>query len=101
MLIKVKYFGHLGFMLKKRDENIEVAARSTVLELLNQLACIYTGDCTEEVYDPCSGRVKEGFAVIVNGIAANQLNGVETKLKNNDVVLLIPIFAGGGLYSRI
>ena len=96
MFVKVKYFGHLGVALEKKEEDVEVSSEATISELLGRLADTYGESFKEEVYEPRHKKVKEGFIATVNGIALGQLDGIRTKLKDGDYVTLFPLLAGGG-----
>jgi len=39
--------------------------------------------------------VKPNYIITVNGYLLNQLKGLETKLKNGDHVIILPIVSGG------
>jgi molybdopterin converting factor small subunit len=47
------------------------------------------------VYESGGSDVKSNFMATVNGYLLNQLKGVETKLKNGDHVILMPVVSGG------
>jgi molybdopterin converting factor small subunit len=47
------------------------------------------------IYEPKGTDVKPNYIITVNGYLLNQLKGLETKLKNNDRVVLLPIVSGG------
>jgi molybdopterin converting factor small subunit len=39
--------------------------------------------------------LKSQYILSVNGLLLNQLNGIETKLKDGDRVILMPVVTGG------
>jgi len=94
--IRVRYLGQISAVVKKREENVEVASRMTVSTLLKHLADGYGAAFTGEVLDEGGHAVREGVIVTVNGRAIGQLQGIETQLQGGDVVTLLPLFAGGG-----
>jgi MoaD family protein len=96
MQIRVHYLGQISAVVKKREENVEAASRTTVYTLLKHLADRY-GDAFEgEVFEEGEKEVREGVIVTVNGRAIGQLQGTDTRLKGGDVITLLPLFAGGG-----
>lgn len=96
MRIKVEYLGHIKNMTNdKREEELDVEEDSTVADLLNLLAKRYGESFRKGVYEPKGTDVKPNYIITVNGYLLNQLNGIETKLKNGDHVTLLPIVSGG------
>ena len=49
-----------------------------------------------EVLEDHGKRLREGVLVTVNGIASGQIGGLDAKLKEGDIVTILPFFAGGG-----
>ena len=47
------------------------------------------------VYESGGVDIKPNFIATVNGYLLNQLNGVKTRLKNGDHVILMPVVSGG------
>lgn len=47
-----------------------------------------------EIFDE-NGRLRSDMVVLINGRNALFLNGLDTKLKHGDVVLIMPIVVGG------
>lgn len=96
MQLRVRYLGQISAVAKKREETVEAASRTTVFTLLKQLADGYGAAFAEEVFDEGENEVREGVIVTVNGRAIGQLHGIDTQLQGGDVVMLLPLFAGGG-----
>ena len=94
--VKVEYLGHIKKIIgSNREEEIEIGDDALVADLLFLLAEKYGGSFKKAVYEPSDRDVKSNFIVTVNGYLLNQLNGVETKLKNGDHVVLMPVVSGG------
>ncbi len=96
MQLRVHYLGQISAVVKKREETVEAASRTTVYTLLKQLADGYGSSFTGEVFDEGGKEVREGVIVTVNGRAIGQLQGIDTRLKGGDVVTILPLFVGGG-----
>ena len=96
MRVKVKYIGPARVMLKKKEEDVEVSLKTTLSELLDKLANVYGEGFRNEVFEDDGKEVSKGLVVTVNGIAIGQLDGIQTKLREGDVVTLLPFLAGGG-----
>jgi len=94
--VKVEYLGHVKSMTgDKREEELEVGDNSTVTDLLNLLTRRYDETFRKAIYEPKGKDVKPNYIISVNGYLLNQLNGIETKLKNGDHVTVLPIVSGG------
>ncbi len=96
MKIKIEYLGHVRNLLNtKRQEEIELDGNSTIQDLLNTLAKKHGEPFKKTIYEPGSPDLKANFIATVNGHLLNQLSGINTKLKNNDKVTIMPIVSGG------
>jgi molybdopterin converting factor small subunit len=82
--------GSEGWVTVKR--NVEDGA--TVAALLADLVATYPG-FRESVYNPESGVVNEQIGVVLNGKLLTFSDISETRLSNNDEVLVQPIYSGG------
>jgi len=95
MKVTVEYLGFIRNMLSKKNEELELREGTSLKELLSQLSERYGADFKKQVYEPGQKDVKYGFVVTVNGVLMDQLNGVETQLKNGDHVILMSLMSGG------
>jgi molybdopterin synthase sulfur carrier subunit len=83
-------------LLNKRNEEADIASTTTVLQLLQQLVQAYGYTFEDEVLDDDGRTVRDGLIVMVNGRIIDPLEGVHTGLNAQDVLALLPLFAGGG-----
>lgn len=95
MRIRVHYLGFIKNMLNKREEEFELREGALLSDLLNELAGTYGEAFMKEVYEPGEKDVKTGFVVTVNGVLTDQLNGVDTKLREGDNIILMTLMSGG------
>ena len=95
MKVKVHYLGYIRNLLRQKEEELELEKDTSLSELLNRLAGIYGEPFKKEVFEPGLEDVKMGFVVTVNGVLMGQLDGVETKLKEGDNVILMSLMSGG------
>lgn len=93
--VKVEYLGFIENMLNKRVEELELSEGSTLQKLLGKLSDSHGVPFRKEVFEPGLKDVKTGFVVTVNGVLMGQLEGVETRLKNGDHVILMSLMSGG------
>jgi molybdopterin synthase sulfur carrier subunit len=94
--LKVEYLGHIRNVIGSvKEEELEIKEDSSVADLLMMLSERYGERFKKAVYEPRSLDVKSNYIITVNGYLLNQLKGVETKLKNGDHVIILPIVSGG------
>lgn len=96
MRVKVEYLGHIRNIIRsEREEEVEMGEGSSIEDLLLKLSERYGEPFKKAVYESSSTDVKANYIITVNGYLLNQLNGIKTKLKHGDHVILLPIVSGG------
>jgi MoaD family protein len=95
MRVKVQYLGPIRTRLSKREEEVELGDES-IFSLIQSLCTSYGDWFRREVMREDGKGVREDLVVTVNGVALGQIGGLEAKLKEGDVVTILPFFAGGG-----
>ncbi len=96
MKVKVEYIGHVKNITgNKKEEELEAKDDSSVADLLNVLTKQYSEPFKKAIYEPKGADVKPNYIVTVNGYLLNQLQGMETRLKNGDRVAILPVVSGG------
>ena len=95
--VKVEYLGHVRNTIgSQREEEIELQENSKIADLLSTLSEKYGDSFVKAIYKPMDKDVKSNYIITVNGYLLNQLNGVKTRLKDGDHVILLPVVSGGG-----
>lgn len=88
--------GHIRNIIGSvREEEIEIMNKASIADLLMLLSEKYGEPFKKAIYESKSGDVKSNYIITVNGYLLNQLKGLETKLKHDDHVTLLPIVSGG------
>jgi len=82
-------------MLNKREEHFELDEDASLSDLLNKLAGIHGAAFRKEVYEPGLKDVKMGFSVTVNGVLMGQIGGLDAKLSEGDIIILMSLMSGG------
>ena len=77
------------------QERVEVAAVGDVAALLDELVRRFGEKITGQLYESGSKKLRETVNVLVNGHGINLLSGIDTKLKDGDVVAIFPPVSGG------
>jgi sulfur-carrier protein len=93
--VKVHYLGLVKTYTNKAQDDITLKDDATLTELFEQLAADLGKPFSPEVYEPAQKEVKPTFMVLLNGIVIGQLDGLDTKLKNGDVMVIMPLVTGG------
>lgn len=95
MKVTVDYLGSIKHTLDLKSEKVELKNDSSVYDLLFVLAEKYGDPFKKSVYEPRDIDLKAYYTMSINGFLLNQLGGIETKLKDGDHVILMPVVTGG------
>ena len=94
MKVEVKFFTSLREIAGKKVEQIQLQNTITVNELITVLSARYGKKFREYIYNK-KGEVQGFLSFLVNGKNINTMQGFDTKLKNGDVVVILPPVGGG------
>ncbi len=95
MKVNVHYLGLVKTYTNKSQEDINIKEAAALWDLLEKLAANFGKPFNPEVYEPAKKEVKPTFMVMVNGVLIDQLNGLDTKLKDGDTIIVMPLMTGG------
>jgi MoaD family protein len=81
----------------KREETVEFSKEEKVnVELvLMRLVKIHGKGIKDYLYDPKNGEVRSFLQFLVNGRNVSSSDGLNTRLKDGDVLAIIPPVSGG------
>ena len=94
MKVEVKFFTTLREITGKNIETIQLQNSITIDELITLLAEKYGKKFREYIYNK-KGKVQDFLSFLVNGKNINVLQGFDTKLKQGDVIAILPPVGGG------
>ncbi len=94
MRVRVKFFGDLYELIGTFKLELEVTNGLSIRDLIDLISHTFNPKFTEAVLDG-DGKLKGEYVVLVNGKAIEWLNGLATKLNNNDEVVFLPPAEGG------
>lgn len=94
MKVTVKFFTSLREIVGKAKEEIELSGVVTVGELLRRLGERYGDGFVRYVYDE-RGVVRGHLSFLVNGEGVAARRGLRTRLRDNDVLAILPPVGGG------
>ncbi|MBY9001663.1 MAG: MoaD/ThiS family protein [Candidatus Heimdallarchaeota archaeon] len=90
-IINVITFANIKKIIGEKQFTMEA---ESVEDLLNKLLELYGKELRDELFDKL-GKIKSIYRIIVNGRNINLLDGFQTKLKDEDTLVLMPAIAGG------
>ena len=91
--VTVKFFA--SFREAVGREQVEVTAVMDMAALLDELVQRFGERMTEQIYKSGSKKLRETVNILVNGRSINLLSGLDTNLKDGDVVAIFPPVSGG------
>jgi len=94
MKVEVKFFTSLREITGKKVDKILSQSTITVDELMTLLSEKYGKNFREYIYNK-KGEVQGFLSFLVNGKNINIMQGFDTKLKEDDVVAILPPVGGG------
>ena len=95
MTVKVHYISLVKSFTKTSQEEFDITEGTSLGDLLEKIAAKYGKQFSVEVYDPAKKEMKSTFVTMVNGVLMDQLNGVKTRLKDGDSIILMSLMTGG------
>ena len=95
MKVKVHYLSLVKTFTKNSQDEFDLQEKSPLSELLCTVAEKYGKPFTQEVFDPLQKEMKPTFVTMVNGVLMDQLQGINTPLKNGDNVIIMALMTGG------
>jgi molybdopterin converting factor small subunit len=95
MKVKVQYISLVKSFTKTNQDDFNLGEASLLVDVLQNVADKYGKPFTQEVYDPQCREMKSTFVAMVNGVLMDQLQGVNTPLKDGDSIILMSLMTGG------
>ncbi len=94
--VKVRFFTSLREIVNKREETLTLEdGKATVDSVLKRLSEEYGSSFRDYVYDAKTGQPKGFLQFLVNGNSTSTLNGLQTELRDGDVLAILPPVGGG------
>ena len=95
MQVKIRFFTSLREIVGKKEETLTLTQNATVNSALEALQIKYGEPFTKYVFDAKSGQPKGFLQFLINGNSTSTQNGLETLLKDGDVLAILPPVGGG------
>jgi molybdopterin synthase sulfur carrier subunit len=94
MKVEIKFFTSLREITGKKVDQLQLQSSITVDELIIMLSEKYGKKFREYIYNR-KGEPQEYLSFLVNGTNINKIKGFNTKLKNEDIIAILPPVGGG------
>ena len=95
MQVKVHYISLVKSYTNTSQDEYTFPKDIPLSELLDKIAQDYGKQFQQEVYDPAKKEMKPTFVAMINGVLMDQLQGLNTLLKDRDTVILMSLVTGG------
>ncbi|HLC00409.1 MAG TPA: MoaD family protein [Candidatus Bathyarchaeia archaeon] len=97
MRVSVRFFTSLREITGKKEETLEFSddVKVTLDKILGTLSSQYGKGFVDYVYDAKTHEVKGFLQFLINGKSASTIKGLQTELKDGDVLAIIPPVGGG------
>ena len=99
--VKVRYFTTLRELAGKPEEEWEIEDSRTLGGLIENVASKYGKEARDYLYhESKSGKIDPSIYFLINGANSRTLSGLDTELKDGDIVAIIPPIGGGSSSLR-
>jgi len=92
--VRVRYFTTLRELAEASKERIALKDGATLADLIEIIASKYGEEARNYLYK--KGRIDPSIYILINGENSYTLSGLRTKLKEGDIIAIIPPIGGGG-----
>lgn len=92
-MVRVRFSAALNSVTKERETNIEITEDITVRELINKLIEKYGAELEKRLLD--KGELRRFVNLYVNGDDIRHSGGLDTTVKNDDEISILPAVSGG------
>jgi len=91
--VKVRFFTVLREMAGKREEELTVRENTKVREVLDLLSKTYGDEFSDYLFE--GEELRDYIQILLNGINIMTLDGLETRLREDSVLAIVPPVGGG------
>ena len=97
MKVSVRFFTSLREITGKKEEILQFSdsEKVTVDKILRTLSSQYGKGFVNYIYDAETDEVKGFLQFLIKGQSASTLKGLQTELKDSDVLAILPPVGGG------
>lgn len=95
LLIKIRLLGTFGKVQGRNDAVIELKEPTSVRRVIQKLAEDLSDEFKRAIIDPELDDPRPNALMLVNGREISALGGLETKVCDNDEIVIVPVTHGG------
>ena len=78
-----------------REEELKVKDGSALISLIMKVALKYCEEAFNYLFVKSTKKIDPAIQFLINGINVQKIHGQDTKLKEGDVIAIIPPIGGG------
>ena len=91
----IRYFAQAADWAGCAEEQVECPGTTGLRQVLELLAGRHGPDFQRKVYDPSSGHTSDDCFLLINGVHAARLNGLDTLVGDADSLSVLPLIEAG------
>ncbi len=93
--MKIKYFTTLRELAGKTEEEFNIEDSETLEDLMKIVASKYGEEAQNYLFQKDKNELDPSVYFLINGKNYRTLSGLKTRLRNEDVIAIIPPIGGG------
>ncbi len=93
--INIEFVGALRKLAGKDAVSLEFDSFIFVKDVIFKLANLFSKEFRQALVDPELNDPRPNVLILLNGTEISALEGLETRVENNDKLVLIPVSHGG------
>jgi len=90
--VKIEFYSSMREVFQEKERGIRLGGVSTIREILDLLC--HTYQQRQKIFDH-SGQLRPDINVLKNGRNIKFLDGIETEVKEGDIIAIFPLIIGG------
>jgi len=94
-MVRVKMLGTIKDASGKEEEELILPDETHVARVLQRLTHEYGKRLDEVLLDQMLGSPLPNTLILLNGVEINNLDGLETPVRDGDTLILLPVAHGG------
>jgi molybdopterin synthase sulfur carrier subunit len=95
--VKVRLLGVFRWISKKSQITFEMMEPVTVRDVVCELSDHFSPEFRQELMDPELDDPRPNTLILVDGKEISALKGLDTRVKDDNEIILIPVLHGGQL----
>lgn len=93
-MVEIRFYGELYEITKMKEYVVRISEDLTLYELIEILSRKLGTEISRVLLDE-NGRIKSRYAVLINGSALRENDAKSVKIKDDDIIAILPPAVGG------